>query len=145
MYRSKKELKKASGFTIIEVMIVLAIAGLIMAIVFVAIPNLQRNTRNTNRSADASRILAAVGECLAARNGITTNCQQANIGTYITLGNNKEITTLGAASTTQAAIAYSTTCSADGATVNTGGTARQYTVSYLAETAGGTTTRCIGS
>ena len=39
--------KHRSGFTIIEIMIVLAIAGLIMLIVFLAVPALQRASRNT--------------------------------------------------------------------------------------------------
>jgi prepilin-type N-terminal cleavage/methylation domain-containing protein len=39
---SKKLSKKEKGFTIIEVMIVLAIAGLIMLVVFLAVPALQR-------------------------------------------------------------------------------------------------------
>lgn len=52
----KKE--RASGFTIIEVMIVLAIAGLIMVIVFIAIPQLQRNQRDNARQNAANRIEA---------------------------------------------------------------------------------------
>lgn len=47
---------KDGGFTIIEVMIVLAVAGLIMAIVLVAIPQLQRSQRNTARRDIANRI-----------------------------------------------------------------------------------------
>ena len=43
------------GFTIIEVMIVLAIAGLIMVIVFFAIPQLQRNQRDNTRQSVATR------------------------------------------------------------------------------------------
>ena len=38
-----------SGFTIIEVLIVLAIAGIILLIVFMAVPNLERNYRNHRR------------------------------------------------------------------------------------------------
>ena len=48
--------KRDEGFTIIEVLIVLAIAGLIMLIVFLAVPALQRNSRNTQRTNDASLI-----------------------------------------------------------------------------------------
>lgn len=44
------------GFTIIEVMIVLAIAGLILAIVFIAVPQLQRNTRDNQRQNLAARL-----------------------------------------------------------------------------------------
>jgi len=50
--------KRAQGFTIIEVMIVLAIAGLIMAIVFFAVPQLQRNARDNQRQSVANRVKA---------------------------------------------------------------------------------------
>jgi prepilin-type N-terminal cleavage/methylation domain-containing protein len=60
MYQNLK--KKSEGFTIIEVLIVLAIAGLIMLIVFLAVPALQRNSRNNSRRNDASRVLAAANE-----------------------------------------------------------------------------------
>jgi prepilin-type N-terminal cleavage/methylation domain-containing protein len=52
--------KHKEGFTIIEVMIVLAIAGLIMLIVLLAVPALQRTSRNTQRKNDVSNIIAAV-------------------------------------------------------------------------------------
>lgn len=58
----KTKLKNQSGFTIIEVLIVLAIAGLILLIVFLAVPALQRNSRNTQRKNDVAAILAAVSE-----------------------------------------------------------------------------------
>ncbi len=57
-----KQQNKQSGFTIIEVLIVLAIAGLIMLIVFLAVPALQRNSRNTQRKNDISAILGSVTE-----------------------------------------------------------------------------------
>ena len=47
-------------FTIIEVVLVLAIAGLIFLMVFIALPALQRNQRDTRRKQDADRILAAI-------------------------------------------------------------------------------------
>lgn len=50
--------KKNSGFTIIEVMIVLAIAGLIMVIVFLAVPALQRNQRDNARQSIVNRLSA---------------------------------------------------------------------------------------
>ena len=61
--------KDSKGFTIIEVMIVLAIAGLIMIIVFLAIPALQRNSRNTERKSDAARIASAVSNFVSNNNG----------------------------------------------------------------------------
>ena len=48
------------GFTIIEVVLVLAIAGLIFLMVFIALPALQRNQRDTQRKNDLSRTLTAV-------------------------------------------------------------------------------------
>ena len=54
------KLKNSKGFTIIEVMIVLAIAGLIILIVLLAVPALQRNGRNTAIKNDASAIVAGV-------------------------------------------------------------------------------------
>ena len=65
----KNLLKKQKGFTIIEVLIVLAIAGLIMLIVFLAVPALQRNSRNTQRRNDVSAYLGAVNEFIANNNG----------------------------------------------------------------------------
>lgn len=62
--------KAASGFTIIEVMIVLAIAGLIMLIVFLAVPSLQRNSRNTQRRNDVAALLGAVSEYADNNSGI---------------------------------------------------------------------------
>lgn len=50
------------AFTIIEVVLVLAIAGLIFLMVFIALPALQRSQRNTRRRQDMSRILGAFTE-----------------------------------------------------------------------------------
>lgn len=52
----------SQAFTIIEVMIVLAITGLIMLIVFLAIPALQRSARNKMRRNDVGLALAYVSE-----------------------------------------------------------------------------------
>lgn len=46
------------GFTIIEVVLVLAIAGLIFLMVFVALPALQRGQRDTQRRDDVSRVVS---------------------------------------------------------------------------------------
>ena len=48
------------GFTIIEVVLVLAIAGLIFLMVFVALPALQRSQRDTQRRNDMSRLATAI-------------------------------------------------------------------------------------
>ena len=48
------------GFTIIEVVLVLAIAGLIFLMVFLALPALQRSQRDTQRSDDIARLQTAI-------------------------------------------------------------------------------------
>ena len=54
--------KNKKGFTIIEVVLVLAIAGLIFLMVFIALPALQRSQRNTRRRQDLARIATAVND-----------------------------------------------------------------------------------
>lgn len=60
---------RAKGFTIIEVLIVLAIGGLIMLIVFLAVPALQRNSRNTQRSNDAANLSSALANFTSNNGG----------------------------------------------------------------------------
>lgn len=52
--------KTKQGFTIIEVVLVLAIAGLIFLMVFVALPALQRSQRDTQRRDDLARVATAI-------------------------------------------------------------------------------------
>lgn len=67
---SKQQLrKKTEGFTIIEILIVLAIAGLILLIVFLAIPQIRRNQANTAMRSEVSRILSAAVEFESNSNG----------------------------------------------------------------------------
>src|SRR5216110_1960554 len=84
MHAKLKQLKQQKGFTIIEVMIVLAIAGLIMLIVFLAVPALQRNSRNTQRKNDVARVLGGIQEYASNQNGFlpTISCLS---GTTLTL------------------------------------------------------------
>ena len=65
----KKLDKKEGGFTIVEVMIVLAIAGLVLAIVFIAVPALRRNSNNTGRTADVGQIATGISNYSANRGG----------------------------------------------------------------------------
>jgi prepilin-type N-terminal cleavage/methylation domain-containing protein len=75
------------GFTIIEVLIVLAIAGLIMVIVFLAVPSLQRNSRNTQIRNDAASVLGYINEFSSNNNGKlpTDICVDEDSGT-VSLG-----------------------------------------------------------
>jgi prepilin-type N-terminal cleavage/methylation domain-containing protein len=65
----KRNSSNQKGFTIIEVMIVLAIAGLIMLIVFLAVPALQRNSRNTQAKNAAASVMATINEFQTNNNG----------------------------------------------------------------------------
>lgn len=56
----KKNMQKQSGFTIIEVVLVLAIAGLIFLVVFLALPQLQRSQRDSQRQSDVGRMISAI-------------------------------------------------------------------------------------
>ena len=75
------------GFTIIEVLIVLAIAGLILSIVFIAVPQLQRNARDSKRQSIANRLSSELGSFSANNqgtfpwvgvSGTFTNCATGN-------------------------------------------------------------------
>lgn len=61
--------RKSEGFTIIEVLIVLAIAGLILLIVFLAVPALNRTSRNNSYRNEAAQLLSAASEFSANNNG----------------------------------------------------------------------------
>ena len=66
---NKVKQRKQEGFTIIEVLIVLAIAGLILLIVFLAVPALQRNSRNTAIKNDVQNVVGGIAEFQGANNG----------------------------------------------------------------------------
>jgi prepilin-type N-terminal cleavage/methylation domain-containing protein len=70
---SKQELKQ-KGFTIIEVVLVLAIAALIFLMVFIALPALQRSQRDTQRKDDLARVQTAITNYQGNnRNGLPDN------------------------------------------------------------------------
>ena len=144
----KKLQKQQSGFTIIEVLIVLAIAGLIMLIVFLAVPALQRNSRNTQRRNDVSTYLGAVNEWSNNNQGriptANTDLTTANTGVnaLAKLGVYTAPTTATNGATAQTAITavdtmryvYGATCGTGGAT--TPGSGRAYAIQFAVEGSG---------
>ena len=77
---------KQKGFTIIEVVLVLAIAALIFLMVFIALPALQRSQRDTQRKADVARVQTAIQNFQSNnRNGAVTP-NAAFISGYLTVG-----------------------------------------------------------
>jgi prepilin-type N-terminal cleavage/methylation domain-containing protein len=150
--------KRNEGFTIIEVLIVLAIAGLIMLIVFLAVPALQRNSRNTQEKSAASALLGAINEYENNNNGgVPTAVAIAADGTISATGTGTPSTgkTQGgytaSVSTTFPAntVAPGTFTIALGykCTGNTGfaATPRSVAVAYIVETGGTNATQCVGS
>lgn len=72
MNTTQKQLTKAKGFTIIEVVLVLAIAGLIFLMVLVALPALQRGQRDTGRKNDVGTVVSALQSYLSNNKGSFT-------------------------------------------------------------------------
>lgn len=128
-----KSLRKLnSGFTIIEVLIVLAIAGLILLIVFLAVPALQRNSRNTQYRSEAARLLSSATEAMNNKGG--TIIAAADSAQVLANANTKNITTLniqaGAVATitpnfSTAYLLTQATCPAYAATAGVGITASE--------------------
>lgn len=151
----RKLSKRREGFTIIEVMIVLAIAGVIMLVVFLAVPALQRNSRNTQRKSDATHMAGLIAEWQSNHGGVTlTKLNDSTNAAGPDLTNeNFSIITKPAANT--AVGSYSTpgspaldtfyigtnaTCNGSTA-VNTGGGSRSFVVVYYVEP--GLTLQCV--
>ena len=61
---------KDKGFTIIEVVLVLAIAGLIFLTVFLALPALQKSQRDNARRQDVGNVVAALQAYLSDNNAV---------------------------------------------------------------------------
>ncbi|MBR2542992.1 type II secretion system protein [Candidatus Saccharibacteria bacterium] len=70
---TKVNTKSKQGFTIIEVVLVLAIAGLIFLMVFIAWPALQRSQRDTQRRNDYSMLSTAISNYATNNNGKLSN------------------------------------------------------------------------
>lgn len=62
-------LKKEKGFTLIEIVLVLAIAGLLLVIVFLAVSGAQKSRRDSQRKNDLSRLAAAIENYASNTNG----------------------------------------------------------------------------
>lgn len=148
MLRKLKELKdNQDGFTIIEVLIVLAIAGLIMVVVFLAVPHLEQSQRNNARDTDANNLLESVSEYVGNANGSTpAACASLAACTWITY-KPQQLTTVSFVTTIPAAAPTTATAYLIGGAVcngvtptATGATARSYAVWYGIE--GSTATKC---
>lgn len=91
-----RQQKTKSGFTIIEVVLVLAIAGLIFLMVFLALPALQRSQRDTQRRSDLARFASQVTQYQTNNRGRVPNTSLENPGTvWVTTSDNADVTKEG--------------------------------------------------
>ncbi len=74
--------QQSKGFTIIEVVLVLAIAGLIFLMVFIALPALQRSQRDSARKSEVGTVASAITSYLSNSRNQLPNAAQ--IGQYVT-------------------------------------------------------------
>lgn len=156
MLRNKKLNQK--GFTIIEVLIVLAIAGLIMLIVFLAVPALQRNSRNTQRKNDVAGLGGAISEYVNNNGGqlpADDAAFESGVKTNVKLGyyDSATASTVYTKRTTAGAVGAPTNldtvnvasyskCQDATTSTATNATARSIVAVYLVETSGGTIAQC---
>ena len=150
-------LKKKEGFTIIEVVLVLAIVALILLMIFIALPALQRGQRDTARKNDVGTAASAVNSFVSNNRGsfpgdATSSALTAgSLSGYLgELSSNTTLYTVRNTASTTAApadgtvmITKATKCNAPNGTTSytltTGSTvtSRQYTVVMKLETANG--------
>jgi len=140
-----------SGFTIIEVTIVLAIAGLIMAIIFIAVPALERNSRNTQRRSDAAHLAGLISEYAANHAGTLPTAYGAGAGQVDIGGEHWAI--MNTPATIQAASTFpgdtSTLYVDKGFTCDpttnapSAGSSRAFFIAYQVETSSGSQNSCI--
>ena len=71
------------GFTIIEVVLVLAIAGLIFLMVFVALPALQRGQRDSQRRSDISRFMSQINSYQTNNGGRVPSADKDAMGKFL--------------------------------------------------------------
>lgn len=142
----KKLLNKEQGFTLIEIVIVLAIAGLILVIVFLAVNGAQRARRDNQRKNDAARYLAAAEQYASNNNG--TYPAASIVGTYLTNGGGTfndpstgaayTVTVGTGAPAAAGAMSASTSATCTGGVITGGGTLRQFAVAVYQENGGQT-------
>lgn len=80
---SKLTKTNQSGFTIIEVVLALAIGAMIIGMVFIALPNLQKQRRDTARRNDLGRFMGQL-EAYAGNNNGKYPLTQGELDTFVT-------------------------------------------------------------
>ena len=85
----RKDNNRKSGFTIIELTLVIAVAGLIFLMVFVALPSMQRMSRDTRRKEDVATLMGYIKKYQNNNRGaLPSTSNQKNIFRNQYLGDN---------------------------------------------------------
>ncbi len=138
--------KKQNGFTLIEIVIVLAIAALIMVIVFLAVAGAQRSQRDNTNKAAAGQALAQAENFLANSGGQFPSTAMPSSylsGIKTTTGNPTSVAPGGSATATasgQVVVITKSTCSGTAAAA---GSATQSAVVWFSE--GANSQQCINN
>ena len=117
--------KTRKGFTLIEIVIVLAIAALILVVVFFAVQGAQRGQRNTARQQLASRTLAGIAAFRGnnggtATFGTTSPATDFNSTQFTTYVNNRAIGGQTYSTVTAVTTPSTTGCDANATSLNVG-------------------------
>jgi len=138
------------GFTIIEVVLVLAIAGLIFLMVFIALPALQSGQRDTSRKNDVGAVATAVSNYTANNRGDfpstgTLASYASDISTNSTAPTVVSFSAAVPIAQSQIKVVQAAKCSSTGKANNgtasqklTAGTKNQFVVITYLESGGGT-------
>jgi len=147
------------GFTIVEVLIVLAIAGAILAAVLIAVPALQRSGRNSTIKTAAQQLVAGINDNASANNGKVPTAVAGTgtvtitntVSTTTKVAGNVVVATAAAGSPTvnHITVVLNATCSATptastgAATVTVVATSGSFGIIYPVEGAGATSYACV--
>ena len=144
-----------SGFTLIEIVIVLAIAAVIIGLVFLIVPNAQRSARDTKIQSNSSALSSSIEQFIANNPSATvgsgnltnlpTGCTSTTScnGLSVTWATGA-LTDLSAAKVNNIYINTGAVCGTDGkVTAPTGTSASKYAIAWWSES--GATQKCIGN
>jgi prepilin-type N-terminal cleavage/methylation domain-containing protein len=139
--------QQKAGFTLIEIVLVMAIAGLILVIVFLAVEGAQRSRRDQERKTDAGRMLAAAEQCVSSNQGNYNSCMGtgATVNTSLGFLSPNEAPGGGTYSATHTAAAVSTTKFGVFPSVTCPGDATVHPIAVEIQLEQGGVTYCVGS